>query len=329
MKLAYILSSTAGPFTTYPLNTLSGPIQLVQQVTLGSTAGPYTAFPANRPLTTWLANSVAMTGVEGFFSAIVDETLSPVWLIFASSTQPADKSLAVKIMDFTGSVGTSATGINPVMLQIENSGMPIVSATVVLSLSNTVIDWATTDAQGRVNFLANPGIYTVAVSASGYVSQVGVSVTVPLTSTPRLIQMVAKPIAPPDSCDVGSCGNAVSTTPVTALGVGCCNVDHNYGGLLNLAYRASDCLAIAGATIEVFNAISWAAGNTASSFALLSTVTTADGLWAAQFKLNDGNYVLRFEKPGQYGPDIYNLTVNCAANPATAFVPSPQSPFGM
>lgn len=302
MKLAYILSSTAGPFT---------------------------AFPSNQSVTTWLANKVNMPGSEGFFSASVDEVSSTVWLIFAGSAQPADKSLAVKVMDFTSSVGTPATGTTPVMLQIENSGMPIVSATVVLSLNNVVIDWATTDVQGRVNFLANSGVYTVAVAASGYVSQVGVSVTVPLATTPQLIQMVSKPIAPPDSCDVCPCGSTTSTTPVTELGDGCCAVDHNYGGLLNLAYRASDCLAIAGATIEVFDAVSWAAGNTGSGFALLSTVTIADGLWAAQFKLNDGDYVLRFEKPGEYGPDIYNLTVNCAANPPTIFVPSPTSPFGM
>jgi hypothetical protein len=95
-------------------------------------------------------------------------------------------------------------------------------------------------------------------------------------------------------------------------GAGCVVVDHDYGGTDELAYTAGDGTPIAGATIKAFLSEDYDAalpGLPADSQIRATSSTMANGRWSFALNLDPGDYVLVFEKTGQYGPDIARLTV--------------------
>lgn len=92
-------------------------------------------------------------------------------------------------------------------------------------------------------------------------------------------------------------------------GTGCVRVDHDYGEDSALVYQTGDCCGISGATILAFKKADWDAGLRTPEHAAASSQTTANGTWAWAMMLNPGDYMLWFEKPGEYGPDIVPLTV--------------------
>lgn len=95
--------------------------------------------------------------------------------------------------------------------------------------------------------------------------------------------------------------------PVT--GTGCITVNHDYPTDESMTYVTGDCCAIEGANIWVFTKEDWDNGARAVSNAVATSVTTTGGRWAYAVLLNPGDYVVRLELPGRYGPDIVNLTV--------------------
>ncbi len=53
----------------------------------------------------------------------------------------------------------------------------------------------------------------------------------------------------------------------------------------------------------------WDAGKQGAEDAVAVGQTTTGGTWAWSLMLDPGQYVLRFEKPGEYGPDTVEITV--------------------
>jgi hypothetical protein len=105
-------------------------------------------------------------------------------------------------------------------------------------------------------------------------------------------------------------------------GTGCVRVDHDYSGVNAFQYAASDCCPIGGADILAFTKENWDGGARERSYAVASSQTNEDGSWAWAMKLNPGDYVLRFEKVGQYGPDTAPLTVEAPEAPCPCPPPS-------
>ena len=93
------------------------------------------------------------------------------------------------------------------------------------------------------------------------------------------------------------------------VGDGCVRVDHDYGGESNYVYQTGDCCGIAGATILAFKKSDWDLGLRVPSAAVATSQTTTNGTWAWAMMLNPGDYMLVFEKLGEYGPDAVLLTV--------------------
>lgn len=113
-------------------------------------------------------------------------------------------------------------------------------------------------------------------------------------------------------------------------GCGSVEVDHNYGGEDALAYQLEDGRGVVGATILAFVAADYAAGLRAVSAAKAATTTLANGRWSYALKLDPGNYVLVYEKRGEYGPDTHELTVAAPLLPSSdVSSPSWASDFGV
>ena len=95
--------------------------------------------------------------------------------------------------------------------------------------------------------------------------------------------------------------------PVT--GTGCITVNHDYPTDESMTYVTGDCCAIEGANIWVFTKEDWDNGVRAVANAVATSVTTTGGRWAYAVRLDPGDYVVRLELLGRYGPDTVSLTV--------------------
>ncbi len=93
------------------------------------------------------------------------------------------------------------------------------------------------------------------------------------------------------------------------VGDGCVRVDHDYPEDENLTYVNGDCCPIEGATILIFTKEDYDGGARTEANAVAKSMTTHGGRWAYAVKLDPGEYVLVFEKLGEWGPDTVNLTV--------------------
>jgi len=106
--------------------------------------------------------------------------------------------------------------------------------------------------------------------------------------------------------------------PVYALpieGCGAITVDHNYGAPDALAYTDGTDCAVEGAYVYVFTKAVYDAAYPAMpdrTDAVAVTTTSANGRWTTAVQLDEGDYALLFEKPGDYGPDIQIITVVAA-----------------
>lgn len=99
--------------------------------------------------------------------------------------------------------------------------------------------------------------------------------------------------------------------PTTGEGDTC--IDHDYGGVDNLAYRDSNGDGIEGATILVFTKADYDNGLTTADRAVASSSTMANGRWSFSICICcDTDYVLVFEKAGQFGPDACEINVPCS-----------------
>ena len=95
--------------------------------------------------------------------------------------------------------------------------------------------------------------------------------------------------------------------PVT--GTGCITVNHDYPTDESMTYVTGDCCAIEGANIWVFTKVDWDNGARSLAHAVATSITTTGGRWAYAVMLDPGDYVVRLELPGRYGPDTVSLTV--------------------
>ena len=125
-------------------------------------------------------------------------------------------------------------------------------------------------------------------------------------------------------------------TPITlqpVAGTGSVLVNHNYGGADALAYHNGAGCPIEGATVYVFTAAAYAAAQPAfpaRSAAIARANTAGSGRWDTGLQLNPGNYILLFERLGDYGPDVQAVTVTApvaimssSADVAPVLKPSP------
>jgi hypothetical protein len=99
------------------------------------------------------------------------------------------------------------------------------------------------------------------------------------------------------------------TLPTTSCGS--VTVDHDYLGADSLVYQTEDGCRITAADIYVFTKAAYdAAGITINrQSAVAKTATRVNGRWTYAVKLDPGEYVLLYEKVGEYGPNTFNLTV--------------------
>lgn len=133
---------------------------------------------------------------------------------------------------------------------------------------------------------------------------------VPLIVQPRLQLMphshiVYKIPVGRDSYDV----NTLFTDALPGSGTGCVSVDHDYPTDENLTYQTGECCGVEGANIMAFTKEDWDNGVRTPEHAVATSQTTANGRWAWAMQLNPGQYVIVFERPGEYGPNSVELTV--------------------
>ena len=124
----------------------------------------------------------------------------------------------------------------------------------------------------------------------------------PFNSAAYALEVGGEPAARPGPVlPIAGCGNIV--------------VDHDYGGPDDLIYADATGRAISGAKIHVFTEAVYDAAYPALPNPMLAiggSTTTTNGRWTTAVKLNAGNYVITFDKPGEYGPDIRLITASLA-----------------
>jgi len=108
-------------------------------------------------------------------------------------------------------------------------------------------------------------------------------------------------------------GNSGDTPP--AAGTGCVEVDHNYGGPDELTYQHGESCGVSGATILAFTLSDWNNGLRTKQFAVGAATTGAGGRWEFAMLLDPGDYMLVFEKVGEYDPSEVPLTVVDPSSP--------------
>lgn len=121
--------------------------------------------------------------------------------------------------------------------------------------------------------------------------------------------------------EVGGEPAARSGPTLPMAGCGSVPVDQDYGGDDELAYTLANGCGVVGADVYIFRKTVFDAGGIGISrnLAVANTTTRVNGRWTRSIKLDPGEYVILFEKPGEYGPDIKSLTVTV---PAEDIVPT-------
>jgi hypothetical protein len=85
-------------------------------------------------------------------------------------------------------------------------------------------------------------------------------------------------------------------------------VDHDYGATNALTYQTRSGVGVPDATIRVFRAGDWDAGRRVVG--LYVTETDSQGRWKSPLWVEQGlDYVIVYEKPSAFGPDVIRVTV--------------------
>jgi len=110
--------------------------------------------------------------------------------------------------------------------------------------------------------------------------------------------------------------NTVATlrdaTPAKAgdfIGDGTTEVDHDFGGVDELAYKNAAGIGIDNATLRVYRASDYAAGRTGTPYVVAASTTDVNGRWKQSLMLDPEDYVVFAWKQGAYGPDTKEFTV--------------------
>lgn len=86
------------------------------------------------------------------------------------------------------------------------------------------------------------------------------------------------------------------------------SINHNFLLSGDLAYKTAGGSPIAGAQVRVYQKSVYDTGNLGSPIGV--TTTNANGEWTQPVLVPPGfEYVVRFEKPNEYGPDVVVITV--------------------
>lgn len=112
-------------------------------------------------------------------------------------------------------------------------------------------------------------------------------------------------------------------------GCGAVTVDHDYGGPDALSYQNAAGCAVVDADVYVFRLADYEAapyGLPNKELAVATTTTRVNGRWAYAINLDPGEYMVMFEKFGDYGPDFAPLTVTAPAPPSESSVIPPSEP---
>lgn len=116
---------------------------------------------------------------------------------------------------------------------------------------------------------------------------------------------------------IGQESNDDPRNGMPTAGTGEVLIDHNYLGLDSLAYQKdgdANC-GIEGAYVYAFLKADYLAGLRRPQDAKAATTTSANGWWTYAMQLDPGDYILVYEKPGEYGPDIQALAVTDPSPP--------------
>ena len=93
------------------------------------------------------------------------------------------------------------------------------------------------------------------------------------------------------------------STPAETVGL-----NHNYGGVNNYQTVDPSNVPLQGVQIRVYFKSDYDANNLNNPVGI--TLTDSKGLWEAPIFVAPGfDYVIHFEKPGEYGPTVISLTV--------------------
>jgi len=108
--------------------------------------------------------------------------------------------------------------------------------------------------------------------------------------------------------------------PAPEKGCGAVTVNHNYTGDDAYAYINAAACPVVGADVYIFEKAVYDVNTiaTARNLAVAQTTTTANGRWVYSVNLDPGEYVVVYEKTGEYGPDAQELVV---AEPVVAPAP--------
>jgi len=115
---------------------------------------------------------------------------------------------------------------------------------------------------------------------------------------------------PGDEISTPGQGGVLGNKSLPTSGNGCVMVDHDYDCPGVFIYQTEDCCFIDGATIHAFSKEDWTNNMRLPQHAVATSHTTTGGTWTHTMKLNPGEYILVFEKCGEYGPDHACLTVH-------------------
>lgn len=134
--------------------------------------------------------------------------------------------------------------------------------------------------------------------------------------------------------EVGGEPGALPGPTLPDAGTGAIRIDHDYLGADRLSYVDAAGDGIVGAVIKAYTEADWEADRNGPEYVKAGSGTMANGRWSHAMNLNPGTYVLVFEKPGFYGPDICTVEVICPDSssdsssetpaPFTASAPQPQ-----
>lgn len=96
---------------------------------------------------------------------------------------------------------------------------------------------------------------------------------------------------------------------IPIIGEGTVSIDHNFGKTDNYRVTASG-TPLADVDIRAFVKTDYDAGLRANKYIIGQTKTKTDGRWVSVIRLDPGDYVLEFSKPGSYKTNTVDVTVS-------------------
>lgn len=187
---------------------------------------------------------------------------------------------------------TSATVASAVWNELLSGHTTAGSTGVALSSASQAGDpWNTT----------LPGSYSA--GSAGYI--IGNELDATISSRSTLTAAGVWDLATTGHTTAGTFGRAVTSS----TGSGSVQVNEDYGGTGNLAYRTSTGAPIDNAVINIYLKADYDSGNISSDFIIARTNTNVNGGWESSIMLDPAAYTLIYYKQGFYGPNRKDVTV--------------------